>query len=327
MAVTSTAMPTVVMLRALGLGDLLTAVPALRAVRRAYPLHRLVLAAPRPLGELMPLTGAADELLETPGPSDFRWPGPPPDAAVNLHGRGPQSVAALLAARPGRLLSHACPDFPEVRGPRWQDGEHEVRRWCHLLRWFGLAADPRDLLLRRPPGKPYAPGAVIVHPGAAHPDRRWRPQDFAAVARALTADGHHVEITGGLAERGLAEKVARAAGLPGHAGSAGRLGLCGLAALVASARLVICGDTGVGHLAAAYGRPSVHLFGPVPPRLWGPPPRRRHRVLWTGRPGRRGLEDITVPAVLQEARELLANPPPAPVDTGIRRVPVVPVDR
>ena len=58
--------------------------------------------------------------------------------------------------------------------------------------------------------------------------------------------------------------------------------------LVAAAALVLCGDTGVAHLATAYRRPSVVLFGPVSPALWGPPARTSpdgsvlHRVLWHG---------------------------------------------
>jgi ADP-heptose:LPS heptosyltransferase len=52
--------------------------------------------------------------------------------------------------------------------------------------------------------------------------------------------------------------------------------------VVAAARVVVCGDTGVAHLATAYRRPSVVLFGPVSPALWGPPPRPQHVVLWHG---------------------------------------------
>jgi ADP-heptose:LPS heptosyltransferase len=44
-----------------------------------------------------------------------------------------------------------------------------------------------------------------------------------------------------------------------------------------------CGDTGVAHLATALGKPSVVLFGPTPPALWGPPSAGRHTVLWKGR--------------------------------------------
>src|SRR5690606_34476764 len=87
-------------------------------------------------------------------------------------------------------------------------------------------------------------------------------------------------VTGSPAEVALARRVAREAGLPPAAVLAGRTGLGELAALVAAARVVVSGDTGIAHLATGYQTPSVVLFGPVPPGLWGPPHRPQHRVLW-----------------------------------------------
>jgi ADP-heptose:LPS heptosyltransferase len=94
-----------------------------------------------------------------------------------------------------------------------------------------------------------------------------------------------VLVTGGPDEAGLAAEVAAGAGLGPEAVLAGRTTLAELAALVAAAGRVVCGDTGVAHLATAYGTPSVVLFGPVPPARWGPPPGRRHVALWAGRTG------------------------------------------
>jgi ADP-heptose:LPS heptosyltransferase len=91
-----------------------------------------------------------------------------------------------------------------------------------------------------------------------------------------------VRITGGPAEVSLARSVAELAGLGEEAVLAGRTTSLELAAVVAAARLVVSGDTGVAHLATAYRRPSVVLFGPVSPALWGPPPRAQHVVLWHG---------------------------------------------
>jgi ADP-heptose:LPS heptosyltransferase len=49
--------------------------------------------------------------------------------------------------------------------------------------------------------------------------------------------------------------------------------------------LVVSGDTGVAHLASAFETPSVVLFGPVSPSVWGPPRRPQHAVLWHGPDG------------------------------------------
>ncbi|WP_275412464.1 glycosyltransferase family 9 protein, partial [Streptomyces sp. S-9] len=58
-----------------------------------------------------------------------------------------------------------------------------------------------------------------------------------------------------------------------------------LSALVAGARAVVSGDTGIAHLAVAHATPTVTLFGPVPPRHWGPPPHPGHIALWHGPEG------------------------------------------
>jgi ADP-heptose:LPS heptosyltransferase len=100
------------------------------------------------------------------------------------------------------------------------------------------------------------------------------------VARAL-ADAGPVVVTGAADEASLACDVAISAGLGTGAVTTGT-GLDELAALVASARLVVCGDTGVAHLASAYAVPSVVLFGPTPPHRWGPPEHPRHQVLFHG---------------------------------------------
>ncbi|MDT7802085.1 MAG: hypothetical protein QOI78_5518 [Actinomycetota bacterium] len=276
----------ILVLRALGIGDLLTAVPALRGLRAAYPDDRLVLAAPAGLRDLVELIDAVDELLPTPGLGELAWPGSPPRLAVKLLGSGPARLSDLLATDPADLLTHHHPDFPDVPGLAWRDDVHEVDRWCRLLEYAHLEADRTAVRLPAPPGPGPAPGAVVVHPGAAFPARRWPPERFARVAGELAGAGHRVVFTGSAGERDLARAIADRAGLGEDAVLAGRTGLAELAALVAGASLVVCGDTGVGHLATAFGTPSVLLFGPTPPRLWGPPPgARQHVVLWAGNVG------------------------------------------
>jgi ADP-heptose:LPS heptosyltransferase len=281
----------VLVLRALGLGDLLAGIPALRALRRAFPESRITLAAPAALAPLAFESGAVDDLLpaSAPGravPADLDWSGPPPDLAVDLHGNGPPSHRLLAALRPARLFAFAHPGTPGVEGPRWYAEEHERDRWCRLLTWYGLDADPADLRLRRPHEASPAPGAVVVHPGAGSPARCWPVERFAAVAAALRERGHRVVVTGGPGEDDLVASVAEAAGLPCADRLAGGLPFGRLSALVAGARAVLSGDTGLAHLAAAHGTPSVTLFGPTPPARWGPPRHRRHQVLWhPGPPG------------------------------------------
>jgi ADP-heptose:LPS heptosyltransferase len=313
----------VLILRALGLGDFLTGVPAYRALRGAFPYARLTLAAPEYLRPLLPLTGAIDRLLPTPGlgsmPSDY----PRPDLAVNLHGSGPQSIDQLLALSPQRLITHHHPDRPAVPGPSWDGGLHEVLRWCRLLDLEGIPADPTDLRLSPPSGPPPIGHSIVIHPGAASPARRWPPRRFGTVARSLRSAGQ-VVITGTANEREVVRAVVSEAGLPPTSDLCGELDLAQLAALVADGRLVISGDTGVAHLATAFGTPSVVLFGPTPPELWGPPPGGVHTALWSGRTGDPhgstpdpGLLDIGVEAVLEAATERLRSPQPHRSGTNV----------
>lgn len=317
MSAAATGRPTVLVLRALGLGDLLAGVPALRALRRAFPGHRTVLAAPAALREAAAATGAVDALFPAAAPGrgvpDLRhWPGPPPELAVDLHGTGPLSRDALAALTPRRLLAYARPQGGAA-GPRPRRSEHERERWCRLLRAHGVPADSGDLLLAAPPVASPAPDAVVLHPGADAVARCWPAKRYAQVAATLAAEGHRVVLTGGPGEDALVAAVAGAAGIgPDHLFTGG-LPFSRLSALIASARLVISGDTGPAHLAAAHAVPSVTLFGPVPPSAWGPPPRRRHAVLWhTGPPGDPHgtapdpqLLRVTVDEVLTAARNRL----------------------
>ncbi|HWG73576.1 MAG TPA: glycosyltransferase family 9 protein [Acidimicrobiales bacterium] len=281
--------PLLVVLRALKLGDFLTAVPALRALHDEFPDHRRVLAAPGWLAPLAKHAGSIDALSPTPGlvPLDPRLADP--EVAVDLHGRGPGSQPLLLALRPRRLIAFAHPEVPATAGgPKWRRSEHEVARWCRLLVESGIPADPGRLDLATPARTvpAWVKGATLIHPGAASAARRWPATRYAAVARAEQRRGREVVVTGGPGEADLATRTGRLGAVPPDRVVFQGLGLLDLLALVASAGRVVCGDTGVAHVATAVGTPSVVLFGPVPPGQWGPPADRPwHRPLWAGRRG------------------------------------------
>ena len=269
-----------------------------------------MLAAPSAIEPLARLSGAVDQVVDT-GPLAPLDPSLHRAAvAVNLHGRGPQSHHVLLAAAPERLIAFSHPEVPEsAEGPPWSPAEHEVPRWCRLLQASGIPADPSALDLPAPSGPPPpgTEGATVIHPGAASGARRWPVERWVEVARHQVARGRSVVLTGSAGEQALADEVAERAGLdPDHAVLAGRTDLLGLAGTIAAAGLVLCGDTGVAHLATALGTPSVVLFGPMPPSQWGPPPDRpQHVALWAGHHGdphadqpHPGLLQITVDDVL-----------------------------
>jgi ADP-heptose:LPS heptosyltransferase len=233
-----------------------------------------------------------------------------PFLAVNLHGSGPESHRWLLATNPGSLLAFAHPSIPASSGgPAWSTDEHEVGRWCRLLASAGVDADPADLAIPAPPDPlPADPDRVVVHVGAGAGSRRWPARRWVEVVRRLVRDGRTPWLTGDGDERPIALFVAEGAGVSVDHVLAGRTDVVELAGVVSGARLVLAGDTGVGHLATALGRPSVLLFGPTPPSRWGPPHDDRHVVLWKGTTGDPhadepdpGLLRITVDEVLEAA--------------------------
>ncbi|CAN5133985.1 glycosyltransferase family 9 protein [soil metagenome] len=295
--------PRLVVLRALKLGDFLVAVPALRALARAFPDHERVLAAPAWLEPLAGHAGVVDRLVDTPN-LDFLNPSlNGADVAVNLHGSGPQSTALLAASNPTQLISYGL-----AGGPAWQEQEHQRDRWCRLLRAYDIPAAADDFRLDAPDvdPPPAAVGATLLHPGASSEARRWPAARWVAVARAETGAGRPVVLTGDTTEVGLATEIASYAGLHPSAVLTGHTNLLEILAAVAASGRVVCGDTGLAHVASAMGTPSVVLFGPTSPAVWGPPKTGPHTVLWNGRTGNPhatetdpGLLAITVDDVLQ----------------------------
>jgi ADP-heptose:LPS heptosyltransferase len=308
----------VLAVRSLGLGDLCTAVPALRGLARGFPGHDLVLAAPGWQTPLARMAGVSDVV-------GVRGLEPLPDelggvaVAVNLHGSGPQSIERLIALRPRRLITYRHPEVPaSAAGPPWRREEHDVDRWCRLLADAGLVADPDDLRVGVPEGaRPRAaPGCVVVHPGAASAGRRWPADRFAAVVRHLCSRGLPVAVTGTREETALCEAVAHCTrGVDATVRSlAGATSLPDLMATIGGARAVLSNDTGVAHLATALGTPSVVIFGPTAPSRWGPRS-GPHRVVWAGRTGDPhadrldpGLDRITVEEVIAALDDVLERP-------------------
>jgi ADP-heptose:LPS heptosyltransferase len=328
----------IAILRALQLGDLLCAVPAWRALRAAFPrAHVTLIGLPWARGLAARYARYLDGFLEFPG-----YPGLPErppaihqipafledaqrrrwDLLLQIHGDGSitNPLAASLGAR--RIAGFYrsgdyCPD--PGRFLVYPAGTREVRRHLRLMRFLGIPLQGEHLefpigaadehaLREIPEAGALAPGGyVCVHPGGRSA-RRWPPERFAAVADALAARDLQIVLTGVADERDTARAVARAMRTPAL-DLAGRTTLGALAVLLARARLLVCNDTGVSHLAAALRTPSVIVFTTSDPARWAPLDRSRHRI--AGPPP----APITPDAVLAQAAALLgrhAGPRPAP---------------
>lgn len=298
----------IALFRALQLGDMLCAVPAMRALRAAAPLAQITLVGlPWASSFAKRYSRYIDNLLVFPG-----FPGLPEqplhlhsvphffaeaqrqrfDLVLQMHGNGSLSnpIAVLFGAehtagfyRPGEY----CPD-PNTFLP-WEDRAHEVLRCVQLMEYLGIAPQGDHLefpladadyraLQRSHLGLPPPGSYVCVHPGARLPSRRWLPQRFAEVADRLAERGLKIVLTGAPDEVDVVRAVQRAMRMPAL-DLAGKTELGALAALIAQARLVVSNDTGISHLAAAVATPSVIVSCGSDPQRWAPLDQVRHHVI------------------------------------------------
>ena len=291
-------MSTVLVVRLDSDGDVLLAGPAVRAVA-AGSARVVLLAGPRgaAAGRLLP---GVDEVVvwrcpwidADPLPVDAaeigavveRLRGLRVDRALVLgsYHQSPLPTALVLRLAGVRWLGAVSEDYPgsllDLRHRLPEHGLHETERMLSLAVAAGYALPAGDgggLQVRRPlPDVAALTGDgpyVVVHPGASVPARQPSAPWSARLVGALEAAGHRVLVTGGPGERALTAQVAAAGG----ADLGGATDLAGLAAVLAGARVVVVGNTGPAHLAAAVGTPVVSLFAPVVPaerwRPWGVP--------------------------------------------------------
>lgn len=176
--------------------------------------------------------------------------------ALVLRLAGIPRIAAVSEDYPGALL--------DLRHRLPEQGLHEVERMVSLAETAGFPAPPNDrrLSVRRPLPDPKrwvgADQYVVVHPGASAPARAWSPNRSAALVERL-AETVTVVVTGGPAEIGLTARVAGRHGVD----LGGELDLRQLAGVLAGADVLVVGNTGPAHLAAAVGTAVVSLFSPV----------------------------------------------------------------
>ncbi len=112
---------------------------------------------------------------------------------------------------------------------------------------------------------------VGIHVPGGRPSKQWHPERFGEVARRLAAArGATIVLTGTVADRPLVDRTRRVLGEAAAIDASGETTLPELAALLAELDVLVTGDTGPMHLAAAVGTPVVALFGPSDPVRYGP---------------------------------------------------------
>jgi ADP-heptose:LPS heptosyltransferase len=215
------------------------------------------------------------------------------DLLVQMHGSG-RITNPLMAACGARHTAgffepgNYAPES-ELFAP-WPTAGHEIERLLGVVDALGLPRSGTALefpltdsdrveLASIWPGAYSMPPYVCVHAGAQLPSRRWPAARFAEVADALAQRGFTVVLTGNSTESVLVGEVQQAMRQP-SVNLAGKTTLWTLGALIEHARLLVCNDTGVSHIAAAVGTESVVVSSGADVTRWSPLDRRRHTVLW-----------------------------------------------
>ncbi len=255
------------------LGDTILLAPLLKALALRYPAaERVVLARPavatlfagRPYGTIvLPFDrrdAAGRQRVIDSGPYDLAIVPDDNRYAWLARAAGARRVIGFAHDRPAWknwMLDRAVPYPP--RAGAWAD---LVAR--HLRDDDALDDPPPFVVGEWPapacedfvaPSQPYA----VLHVGASTPLKQWPGERWRAVADRLASDGLGIVWSGGAGERAVVDAID---GRVGELDLVGRLDLPQLWRLLAGARLLMCPDTGVAHLARVVGVPTIALFGP-----------------------------------------------------------------
>jgi heptosyltransferase III len=275
------------------LGDVLFATPLIASIRRAFPQARIdalvfadtagMLAGNPDLDRIVtmpPARGAmaslalALRLFKRYDLAVSTQSGDRPTFFALLAGR--RHVGPIDGGRRGalrrRALSRAVPNAP---------GLHRLEEMLRLADALGIArvarlVCPGGAVPRRFAAGPYA----VIHAAPNFTYKRWTRDGWRALAAGLRDRGLAILATGGPvpAERAFLDDIWGEAGAVTRID--GALSWPDLTALLAQARLYVGPDTSITHLAAASGCPTVALYGPTDPRLWGPVPAAGLDPMW-----------------------------------------------
>lgn len=300
----------IAVLRANGLGDFIFALPALQALRDAYPGAEIVLLAkdwhtaflkdrPGPIDRVIvipPVKGIAvdpDEprILENADEQEQFFTAMRDeefDLAIQMHGGGRYSNPFLLRLGARMTIGLKAPDaVPLDRWVPYIYFQSEILRYLEVVSLAGarterlepcisvLEQDIEEAKRVAPDrGKPL----VALHPGAGSPQRCWPAEKFAVVGDVLASAGMQIAVTGTRAECPLVEGVINNMKMEAW-NVCGRLSLGGLVGLFSRCNALISNDSGPLHLAGAVGTPTVGIYWCVNLITAAPITRTWHRPL------------------------------------------------
>ncbi len=316
----------IIVFRALQIGDMLCAIPAIRALHNVYPNAEITLVGlpwAKMLIERFPeyfhslitfpgYPGFPEQPVDYFGFPDFlkRVQQENFDLALQMHGSGTISnpLVDLFAAKNIAgfyTKNNFCPDkdlFVE-----YPDNIHEIKRHLKLIEALGITEyntdlefpitekDVEDFEKAALPVKPKE--YIIIHPGARGVNRQWNRENFASIADYCFENGLQVVITGTKDEMPIVENVIRYMKYEPIV-AAGKTSLGAVAVLIKNAAALVSNCTGVSHIAAALKTKSIVISLDGEPYRWGPLNKSLHKTI-------DGTTNADINNVRREMRALL----------------------
>ena len=287
------------------LGDVLSTLGSLRALKRAAPDSTILFVVDRTYHPLLRSVPFIDELIPEPPPAaglrrfaayadyveSIRYRRP--SCVLDFHSNTRSSILSYLSGAPARvgfdvrvrkiLYTDVVPRAEFRNGAAVPRNSHESA--LALVRRGGFSeADggacgtipvtaedrfegSRVLVRSGVPAAAVENGDVVgFNPGNPYPAKAWDPENFGRLARSLREEGKTVVVFWGPGEEEAAARVVAESG--GAARMAPSLALEALPGVLANTRLVVTIDSGLKHLCVAVGVPTVTLFGPTSPHEW-----------------------------------------------------------
>ncbi len=291
------AQPTFLIVHPGALGDVLLSLPAIQALRTAYPRHEIGIIAGQAVGMLLRECRVIDRLFpvesrvladlftgpEAVTPDVMEWLSRCQSAVCWMADGGGAVTRSLHKLGCSHVIARSLSDIPD-------SGSHLADRILDTIR--GLVQVSRQETHLRLPAHVCQVGAqvlskmiggtrqpvVVVHAGSGSRHKCCRPEVLVHVVERLHQEGAVPVLLEGPADKGATREVARACRtLPIILEN---LDLVSVAGVLAHAACVVGHDSGVSHLAAALHVPTVVLFGPTDPKRWAP--RGRYVTVLTG---------------------------------------------
>jgi ADP-heptose:LPS heptosyltransferase len=295
--------------RALQLGDMMCAIPAIRALKNALPDSEITLIGLSWAEKFVQrYSHYFSDFIKFPG-----YPGLPEqgynsksfvsfidevtrhnfDLIIQMHGDG-SIINPMIQLFGGKISAGYCKPGAFCATKDWfvtyPDDLPEVERHLLLMKSLGVRSRNKSLeipiypeeeiaykiLCRRHNLK--AKGYVCIHPGARDNRRWWGPEKFSRVADAVAHRGYTVVLTGTESEKNIVKEVEELMEFP-CVNMAGKTHLGVLAAMIRNAKMIVSNDTGVSHIAAAMKTPSIIIFLASDPNRWAPLDKKRHHII------------------------------------------------